>query len=154
MSPLAEAQAQVRRAALLLVLASAIVAGLASTGLVLFRLFETLQGTELAPSAIAELGFPIGILVTAVALGLYHGTLVRRDIALTAQRAPATGTVEDAAPVGAIPATTEQSWESEGGAVMPEGIALTLRGPDGPDMDAALEAARRGLPEGYRLERD
>ncbi|HET9497344.1 MAG TPA: hypothetical protein VFP83_03380 [Candidatus Limnocylindria bacterium] len=48
-------------------------------------------------------------------------------------------------------------WESEGGAVLPPGLPLTLRGPDGagPDeLDAALVAARRALPEGYRLERD
>lgn len=48
-------------------------------------------------------------------------------------------------------------WESEGGAVLPPGLSLTLRGPDGagPDeLDAALVAARRALPEGYRLERD
>ena len=48
-------------------------------------------------------------------------------------------------------------WESEGGAVLPPGLSLTLRGPDGagPDeLDAALVAARYALPEGYRLERD
>jgi hypothetical protein len=48
-------------------------------------------------------------------------------------------------------------WESEGGAVLPPGLPLTLRGPDGagPDeLNAALKAARDALPEGYRLERD
>ena len=48
----------------------------------------------------------------------------------------------------------EANWEGEGGAVLPPGIALTLRGPDGADLEAALEAARAALPEGYRLERD
>lgn len=51
----------------------------------------------------------------------------------------------------------EAEWESEGGAVLPPGISLTLRGPDGsgPDeLEAALQAARDALPEGYRLERD
>lgn len=51
----------------------------------------------------------------------------------------------------------EAEWESEGGAVLPPGIPLTLRGPDGsgPDeLEAALQAARDVLPEGYRLERD
>jgi hypothetical protein len=36
-------------------------------------------------------------------------------------------------------------------------MTLVLRGPDGagPDeLDAALHAVRRALPEGYRLERD
>ncbi len=48
-------------------------------------------------------------------------------------------------------------WESEGGAVLPPGMPLTLRGPDGagPDeLDAALAVARASLPPGYRLERD
>ena len=48
-------------------------------------------------------------------------------------------------------------WESEGGAVLPPGISLTLRGPDGTgrdELDAALAAARGALPEGYHLERD
>jgi hypothetical protein len=48
-------------------------------------------------------------------------------------------------------------WESEGGAVLPPGLPLTLRGPDGagPDeLDAALAVARASLPAGYRLERD
>ncbi|RPH34447.1 MAG: hypothetical protein EHM90_05920 [Chloroflexi bacterium] len=52
---------------------------------------------------------------------------------------------------------SEAEWESEGGAVLPPGVSLTLRGPDGsgPDeLEAALQAARGALPEGYRLERD
>jgi hypothetical protein len=48
-------------------------------------------------------------------------------------------------------------WESEGGAVLPPGVALTLRGPDGSgpeELDQALAAARAALPTGYHLERD
>ncbi len=48
-------------------------------------------------------------------------------------------------------------WESEGGAVLPPGVALTLRGPDGSgpaELNRALAAARAALPEGYHLERD
>lgn len=51
----------------------------------------------------------------------------------------------------------EAEWESEGGAVRPPGLTLTLRGPDGTgrdELDAALQAARDALPEGFRLERD
>lgn len=48
----------------------------------------------------------------------------------------------------------EADWESEGGAVLAPGIVLTLRGPDGADLEEALRAAREALPEGYRLERD
>ena len=48
-------------------------------------------------------------------------------------------------------------WESEGGAVLPPGMPLTLRGPEGSgheELEAALRDVRRSLPEGYRLERD
>lgn len=48
-------------------------------------------------------------------------------------------------------------WESEGGAVLPPGMPLTLRGPDGAgrdELEAALAVARGSLPPGYRLERD
>ena len=51
----------------------------------------------------------------------------------------------------------EAEWESEGGAVLPPGVPLTLHGPDGAGPDelaAALQAARDALPRGYRLERD
>jgi hypothetical protein len=51
----------------------------------------------------------------------------------------------------------EAEWESEGGAVLPPGVAVVLRGPEGAaeaDLEQALEAARAALPEGYRLERD
>jgi hypothetical protein len=57
----------------------------------------------------------------------------------------------------AVPAdetTEEMTWEDEGGPVLPPGIPLTLRGPDGADLEAALKTARDALPEGYRLERD
>jgi len=55
----------------------------------------------------------------------------------------------------AEPVPEEQTtWEDEGGPVLPPGVPLTLRGPDGPDLEAALKAARDALPEGYRLERD
>jgi len=51
----------------------------------------------------------------------------------------------------------EAEWESEGGAVLPPGVTVVLRGPEGAtdtDLEQALEAARAALPEGYRLERD
>jgi hypothetical protein len=51
----------------------------------------------------------------------------------------------------------EAEWETEGGAVLPPGVTVVLRGPDGAndaDLEQALEAARTALPEGYRLERD
>ena len=61
---------------------------------------------------------------------------------------------------GSTPESTPEpvaDWESEGGAVLPPGLPLTLRGPDGAgrdELDAALRTARAALPEGYHLERD
>jgi hypothetical protein len=51
----------------------------------------------------------------------------------------------------------EADWESEGGAVLPPGVTVTIRGPESAsleDLEAAVEAARAALPGGYRLERD
>jgi hypothetical protein len=60
----------------------------------------------------------------------------------------------EAEPVPAEESIEEMTWEDEGGPVLPPGIRLTLRGPDGADLEAALKAARDALPEGFRLERD
>jgi hypothetical protein len=60
----------------------------------------------------------------------------------------------EAEPVPAEESIEEMTWEDEGGPVLPPGIPLTLRGPDGADLEAALNAARDALPEGFRLERD
>ena len=51
----------------------------------------------------------------------------------------------------------ESEWESEGGAVLPPGLAVTLRGPEtasAEDLEAVLVDLRAALPEGYRLESD
>ncbi len=136
--PVVEAQAPVRRAALLIVLAAAVIAGLASLALILYRLFGFLLGAGLTGDALVELSTPIGILVVAVVGGLYHGLALRRDQAL----APAEPVAESAAEPAAVEASPEP------------GIGLTLRGPDGTGLEDALAAARVALPEGYRLERD
>ena len=51
----------------------------------------------------------------------------------------------------------EEDWESEGGAVLPPGWRITLRGPETAgreDLEAVLADLRAALPEGYRLESD
>jgi hypothetical protein len=161
--PKAEAASTVRRAGLLVVLAVAVIAGLSSLALILYRLFGFLLGAGLSGDAVGELSTPAGILLVALVAGLYHGLALRRDLALALPPKPGTGVAAPeaatAAPEAAatapepIPAE-EAEWESEGGPVLPPGIPLTLRGPDGSDLEAALKAARDALPEGYRLERD
>jgi hypothetical protein len=159
--PKAEAASTVRRAGLLIVLAVAVIAGLSSLALILYRLFGFLLGAGLSGDAVGELSTPAGILIVALVAGLYHGLALRRDLAVALPPKPGAGAAEPeaatAAPEAAAPEPSpaeEAEWESEGGPVLPPGIPLTLRGPDGSDLEAALNAARDALPEGYRLERD
>ena len=154
--PEAEATSTVRRAALLIVLAVAVIAGLSSLALILYRLFGFLLGAGLSGDAAGELSTPAGILVVALVAGLYHGLALRQDlaVALPPQLRPDTSEREAAAAVSEPIPTEEADWESEGGPVLPPGIPLTLRGTDGSDLEEALKAARDALPEGYRLERD
>ena len=154
--PKAEAASTVRRAGLLVVLAVAVIAGLSSLALILYRLFGFLLGAGLSGDAVGELSTPAGILLVALVAGLYHGLALRRDLAVVLPPKPEAVVAEPEAATAApetIPAE-EAEWESEGGPVLPPGIPLTLRGPDGSDLEAALKAARDALPEGYRLERD
>jgi hypothetical protein len=127
--PLIESRSTIRRAALLIVLAASVIAGLASVALILYRVFGFLLEAGLTGDAVSELATPTGILVVAVVGGVYHGLALRRDQALL----EAEPTVPEA-PIA--------------------GISLTLLGPAGEEVDAALEALRSALPEGYRLERD
>ncbi len=154
--PQAEAASTVRRAGLLIVLAVAVIAGLSSLALILYRLFGFLLGAGLSGDAVGELSTPAGILIVALVAGLYHGLALRGDLAVALPPQPQPGVAEREA-AAAVPEpipTEEADWESEGGPILPTGIPLTLRGPDGSDLEAALKAARDALPEGYRLERD
>jgi len=152
--PRAEAASTVRRAGLLIVLAVAVIAGLSSLALILYRLFGFLLGAGLSGDAVGELSTPAGILLVALVAGLYHGLALRGDLALAPQPQPGVAEREPAAAVPEPTPAEEADWESEGGPVLPSGTRLTLRGPDGSDIEAALKAARDALPEGYRLERD
>ncbi len=126
--PLGEAGSMVRRSFLLIVLAASIVAGLGSLAVVLYRLFGSLLGANLSGNPVSELSTPSGILIVAVAVALYHGLALRRDLALRA---------------GAAPPPTEPAAPQR---------SLVLSGPPGSDLDGTLEALRGGLPDGYRLD--
>jgi hypothetical protein len=140
-----EAGSTVRRTYLLVVVASAVVSSLGSLALVLYRLFGELLGATLSGNAVSELSTPIGALLVAAAVAIYHGVALRRDMALRA---------------GAElePASAERVAEEPGMAPAPAATAselrraLVLRAPRDANLDAAVETLRAHLPPGYRLE--
>jgi hypothetical protein len=128
--PEAEGTSTVRRAAILVVLAATVVAGIVTLGVILYRLLGTLFGLEAPGDVVSELRTPIGGLLVAVGLAAYHGVALRRDQALR---------VEVGATEPAVPSLAERS--------------LRLSGPPGEQqMETVIALLRTGLPEGYALE--
>lgn len=137
--PAAEGASTVRRTALLATLAVAVLAGVASLGVVLYRLFGTLFGLEGPANVAAELSVPIGALVVAVAIALYHGGLLRQDAALRE-----VDRVADQERAAAPPAGTVARAE----------IGLTLLGPPGVEpgtLAGVADGLRAQLPDGFEL---
>ena len=128
--PIGEAASTTRWTSLLIVIAVGIGAGVISIGFILYRLFGTVFGLALTGDPISELSLPVGVAMVAAVVVLYHGSQLRRDQALRAGI--------DTSP-------------SEPTAVAPLAW-LRLTGPPGADVDPALNALRRHLPEGYALE--
>jgi hypothetical protein len=140
-----EAGSIVRRTYLLIALAASVIASIGSLGLILYRLFGSLLGVSLRGNPVSELSTPIGILVMAVAVALYHGVAQRRDAALRAAQ-PQEGAAPQTAPAPApppAPATLEGR---------PAGRRLILSGPLDANLDQAISGLRATLPPGYRLE--
>jgi Domain of unknown function (DUF5671) len=131
-NPLAEAASTARRVTLLIVLAAAVLAGIASLGVVLYRLFGTIFGIAASGNVVLELSTPIGILIVAVVLAIYHGLALRRDQALRGTPLAPTAAEMEADAVGVT--------------------LLRLLGPRGGDTTAALIAMRQHLPAGFALE--
>jgi hypothetical protein len=133
--PAGEAASTIRRASLLVTLAVAVLGGVASLGVILYRLFGTLFGLDVPVSVGSELSFPIGALLVTATVALYHGGLLRRDGALREGQA-AVDTADDAPAVA-----------------RPE-MALVLVGPDGVEpgtLAGVADGLRAQLPEGFEL---
>ncbi|MEX1156764.1 MAG: DUF5671 domain-containing protein [Chloroflexota bacterium] len=128
--PPAEAASTIRRSFLLVILAASVITSLGSLAYVLYRLFGSLLGANIG-GGILELSMPLGALVAAGAVALYHGLALRRDLALRA----ASEAEQSATPV------EERSRRS-----------LVLLGPPDGDSDAALGALREALPPGFTLD--
>lgn len=134
-APAGEAASTIRRAFLLVTLAVSILAGVASLGVILYRLFGTLFGLDVPASVAAELSVPLAVLVVAAGVALYHGSLMRRDSALRE------GQVD-------VPATTTVS-----AAARPQ-VSLVLLGPAGVEPEAlsgVADGLRAQVPDGYEL---
>jgi hypothetical protein len=127
--PTAESASTTRRTVLLIALALAVLAGIGSAGVILYRLFGSLFGIRLTGDPISELSLPIGILVVAVSVAASHGALVRRDQARRAEF------------------EKENAPESRA----PRSIRLRLSGP-GDGLERALASLGGATPDGYLLE--
>jgi len=125
--PAREAASTIRRSFLLVILAVSVITSLGSLAVVLYRFFGSLLGANLVGNPVSELSLPLGILIVAVGVALYHGLALRGDLDLRAEAS----------------APTEP---------MPSRRGLVLIGPPGSDLDGTVEALRSGLPEGYRLD--
>jgi hypothetical protein len=133
--PDGESASTIRRAFLLLILAGSVIGAIAALALVLYRLFGSLLGANLAGNAVSELSTPLGMLLAAGVVAAYHGLALRRDMARhdAAQRARA----------------------AEGAQTAPQPTAsrrLVLSGQTGAEVEAALAALRDALPPGVNLD--
>ncbi|MCI0345830.1 MAG: DUF5671 domain-containing protein [Chloroflexi bacterium] len=150
-NPSAEAASAVRRTYLLLAIGVAIVSTLGSLGIVLYRLVGYLLGAGLGGNAVSELSTPLGALVVAGLVVIYHGLQLRSD---RGQRpAPADAAPSQTAPeVAAAKAAATVAEAAMPNAAAPAGRTLVLRGPDGADLAATLTMLRGTLPEGQTLD--
>ena len=145
-SPTDEANSTIRRTFLYLTLAGALVAALGSAAVILYRLVGSALGAGLAGDAVSELSTPLGVLITAGIGIAYHGLLLRSDQALrlvpVAEAPPAT-------PRAGVPPTAPEHMTTTPASASLRRFELVA--PDGGDVEAALEAARAGLPDGFTL---
>ena len=163
-NPEEEANSTIRRTFLYLTMGVALVAGLGSATVILYRLVGSLLGASLTGDATSELSTPLGAVAMAVAVLVYHGLQLRRDQALRSEApappaAPVGAQAADVAPIDvpsaasvAVPSAAPTPALASDLSAMMADRTLVLVGPAGADLGAALAAARAALPEGIRLE--
>jgi hypothetical protein len=140
-APRDEAGSTVRRAYLLIVVGTTVIASLGSLAFVLYRLFASLLGVDIVENAASALSAPIGALIVAAAVATFHGLALRRDQALREEDAPAEAPTPIGAEAAAVPTTTADARR-----------VLVLSGPPEADLDAAVNAMRTALPPELSLE--
>lgn len=136
LDPIAEASSTTRRVALLIVFGAALVTTIGSLALVLYRVFAVALGVLLPGDPVSELSTPVGALLTALVVAVYHGLTVRSDATIAAR------------------ASGESPGEGEGRASGAARVSrlLVLHGPADSDPHAAVSALRDALPPGFELD--
>jgi uncharacterized protein DUF5671 len=130
--PSAEAGSTIRRAYLLLVVAASLIGSLGTVAYLLYRLVGAILQVQIFDDAVSAIATPLGALVVAAALAIYHGLVLRGDQALREEAA-------ETSPVEAEPPSPEQR-------------VLVLSGPAGTDLEATVAAMRAALGPELRLE--
>ncbi len=157
--PAGEANSTIRRTFLYLTLGVALIAALAAAVVILYRFVGLVIDASVPDSLASELSTPLGVLVAAGVVLVYHGLALRTDQRLVATTVTAT---PDASPpvtngTGDGPALSAEGSPPSPAAVTSEAVvvavrrrALALVGPED-ELDAALQAARAALPPGIEI---
>ena len=151
--PESEGTSTIRRAFLFLAIAVALIVTLGSATLVLYRIVGSMIDLPLGENSVSEFSTMLGALLASVTVLVYHGMLLRRDQALRTLVEPIGSTATQPSAV-----MTADLTLSEQAADTPETVAqasvrrrFELVGPVGGDLEAAIDAARQALPEGFEL---
>ena len=141
-APRVEADSTVRRSYLLIVVGTTVIASLGSLAFVLYRLFASILNVDIVENAVSALSAPIGALIVAAAVAIYHGLALRSDQRLRAEAAPAEPTEVEVAGSPEPPPVSAAAIRRK----------LVLTGPTNADLDATVAAMRAALPPELTLE--
>ena len=141
-SPAGEADSTIRRAYLLIVVAAALITSLGTVAYLLYRLVSAILQVDQFDNTASAIAMPLGALVVAAVLAIYHALVLRGDQALRAAAA--------AGAAGAPSAEVEVAKPAE--VTTPLRRRLVLSGPPGADLETTVAAMRAALGPDLRLE--
>lgn len=161
--PFGEARSTIRRTFLYITLGVALVVAIAAAAVILYRLVGLLINAGIGGGLVSDLASPIGALLGAGIVLLYHGLALRSDQRLVAATAIHTANATAAVTAGPAAAQALDAGGSTPGLSLagatpsPEATviavvrrALTIIGPED-ELEAALAAVRAGLPDGVQI---
>jgi len=142
--PIIERGANSGRAYLFLVVGASLVALVPGGVFTIYRLLDTFLGGS-GIGLGSDLAYPLSAAAVAASVGAYHARLLVSDLRVAA---PGLAT--------AVPSAVEPPLEAATTIQPPPlnqaFLDLTLRGPEGADLDAVVRSLREGLPAGIALE--